>query len=139
MFLSKIKNGKNTFQIQTGIWKIKLDISNLKSKGVIPQLAAIIVGENPASKLYVSSKAKTFKSLDCSSQIFEFPSNIDKKTLIDHINSLNKDKKFNGILVQLPLPKHLSEKENERWWRQSWKLSLGCSRIDPIHDKIRKN
>ena len=91
--------------------KLKLKISKLKSSGVVPQLAAIIVGDDPASKLYVSSKAKTFKSLDCSSQIFEFSSNIDQKTLIKHIGSLNKDKKFHGILVQLPLPDHLNEQD----------------------------
>tara|TARA_Y100001970_G_scaffold106292_1_gene133242 strand:+ start:4019 stop:4903 length:885 start_codon:yes stop_codon:yes gene_type:complete len=91
--------------------KLKLEILNLKSEGIVPQLAAIIVGDNPASKLYVSSKAKTFESLNCSSQIFEFSSSIDQKTLIEHIDSLNKDKKFHGILVQLPLPKHLNEKD----------------------------
>ena len=62
--------------------KIKEDlsvrISVLKSKDIIPSLAAIIVGNNPASKLYVSSKAKTFAKLGCYSEVFELESNIDK-------------------------------------------------------------
>ena len=91
--------------------RLRLEISKLKSEGIVPKLAVVIVGDNPASKLYVSSKAKTFESLNCSSQIFEFSSSIDQKTLIEHINSLNKDKNFHGILVQLPLPEHLSEKD----------------------------
>ena len=86
-------------------------ISKLKSAGIIPCLAAIIIGKNPASKLYVSSKAKTFKSLNCLSETFEFPSDIRKNILINHIEELNINKKFHGILVQLPLPKHLDEKE----------------------------
>ena len=51
-------------------------ISKLKSKDIVPSLAAIIVGGNPASKLYVSSKAKTFSKLNCHSEIFELPSKI---------------------------------------------------------------
>jgi len=95
--------------------KIKEDlsvrISVLKSKDIIPSLAAIIVGNNPASKLYVSSKAKTFAKLGCYSEVFELESNIDKDALINFIQNLNKNKKFHGILLQLPLPKHLDEKE----------------------------
>ena len=63
-------------------------ISKLKSKDIVPSLAAIIVGDNPASKLYVSSKAKAFKSLNCYSEIFEFPSNVEQIELLKHINFL---------------------------------------------------
>ena len=86
-------------------------ISNLKSQDIIPSLAAIMVGNNPASKLYVSSKSKTFKKLDCYSKIFELASDINKNDLISFIQKLNKNKKFHGILLQLPLPNHLDEKE----------------------------
>ncbi len=86
-------------------------ILSLKKKGITPSLAAVIVGDNPASKLYVSSKAKTFSKLDCYSEIFELSSDIKKDELINFIQDLNKNKKFHGILLQLPLPKHLDEKE----------------------------
>ena len=86
-------------------------ISNLKSKDITPSLAAIIVGDNPASKLYVNSKARTFKKLGCYSEIFEFSSDTNKDDLIGFIQGLNKDKKFHGILLQLPLSNHLDEKE----------------------------
>ena len=91
--------------------EISKEVSQLKLKGIVPSLAAIIVGDNPASKLYVNSKAKTFKKLQCYSKIFELNKNIPKDDLIDFIESLNEDKKFHGILLQLPLPKHLNEKE----------------------------
>ena len=95
--------------------KIKDDlskrISNLKSKDIIPTLAAIIVGNDSASKLYVSSKAKIFSKLGSYSEIFELSSDIDKGDLINFIQKLNRNNKFHGILLQLPLPKHLDEKE----------------------------
>ena len=86
-------------------------IENLKLKDITPCLAAIIVGDNPASKLYVNSKAKTFKKMDCDSKIFTLPSNINEKDLLSLIDKINNDSKFHGILVQLPLPKHLDEQK----------------------------
>jgi len=88
-----------------------LKITDLGSKGITPSLAAIIVGDNPASKLYVSSKAKAFSKSSCYSEIFELPSDTKKDDLINFIKELNENKKFHGILLQLPLPKHLNEKE----------------------------
>ena len=86
-------------------------ITDLKSKDITPSLAAIIVGDNPASKLYVSSKAKAFSKLGCYSEVFSLPKDSSKEVLINFISELNENKKFHGILLQLPLPKHLNEKE----------------------------
>ena len=91
--------------------KLSIQISALKLKGIIPCLAAIIVGDNPASKLYVNSKAKIFKKMNCNSEIFILPSNADEKDLLSLIDKINNDTKFHGILVQLPLPKHLNEQK----------------------------
>ena len=91
--------------------ELSIRISNLKSRKIIPCLAAIIVGNNPASKLYVNSKAKTFKKMDCDSEIFTLDSNIDEEELLSLIDKINDDIKFHGILVQLPLPKHLDEQK----------------------------
>ena len=86
-------------------------IENLKLKDITPCLAAIIVGDNPASKLYVNSKSKTFKKMDCNSEIFTLPSDTNEKDLLSLIEEINNNIKFHGILVQLPLPKHLNEQK----------------------------
>ena len=91
--------------------KLANRIEKLKSQKIIPSLAVIIIGDNPASKLYVSSKVKTFKQMNCNSKTFELPSKISSDELIELILKLNDDNNYHGILVQLPLPKHLNEQE----------------------------
>ncbi|MAO85544.1 MAG: bifunctional 5,10-methylene-tetrahydrofolate dehydrogenase/5,10-methylene-tetrahydrofolate cyclohydrolase, partial [Candidatus Marinimicrobia bacterium] len=95
--------------------KIKDDLSlkilDLKKNNIIPSLAAIIVGDDAASKLYVSSKAKAFSKLGCHSEVFELPSDTSEHSLKGFIEDLNNNDKFHGILLQLPLPKHLNEKD----------------------------
>ena len=86
-------------------------ISNLKNKSIIPGLAVVMVGENPASKVYVQSKAKKFDQLNLYTQTFFLPEKIPETELLDLINSLNEDLKFHGILVQLPLPKHIDSQK----------------------------
>lgn len=86
--------------------KIILDVSLLPS---IPKLAFIIVGEDPASQTYVKSKGKKCQDLGLRSETLSLPEMISESDLIAKIHSLNKDKEVNGILVQLPLPKHLDK------------------------------
>lgn len=74
-----------------------------------PCLAVIIVGEDPASKIYVNLKKKKALELGINSIVIEMPSNITPAQLLDKIDELNKDEKVNGILVQLPLPKHINK------------------------------
>ena len=90
---------------------LKLEINALYDKRIIPKLAAILVGNNSASKIYVKSKHKTFKAMSCESEIHHFSSNIKQNELIDFINKLNNDINVHGILVQLPLPKHINSNE----------------------------
>ena len=90
---------------------LALKISDLKKNNIIPSLAAIIVGDDAASKLYVSSKAKAFSKLGCHSEVFELPSDTSEHSLKEFIEDLNNDDKFHGILLQLPLPKHLNERD----------------------------
>ncbi len=82
-------------------------IENLKSKGIIPGLAVILVGEDPASQVYVNSKTKKFSTLGLFSETIKLPADTSENDLISHINTLNADDRFHGILVQLPLPKHI--------------------------------
>tara|TARA_X000001036_G_scaffold359732_1_gene342449 strand:+ start:288 stop:1160 length:873 start_codon:yes stop_codon:yes gene_type:complete len=82
-------------------------ISALKEKGVTPGLAAILVGEDPASQIYIRNKTKRFDALGLKSEIHRLESSISEQELLDLIANINTDDSFHGILVQLPLPKHI--------------------------------
>jgi len=86
-------------------------ISILKQKGITPGLAVILVGGDPASQVYVRSKGRKFNKLDLFSETIVLPADIDESSLIFKIHELNNDDRFHGILVQLPLPKHLDAKK----------------------------
>ena len=82
-------------------------ISNLKDQNITPGLAVIIVGEDPASQVYVRSKTKKFKQLNLYTESFKLPDSTSEDELLKLIHSLNENNQFHGILVQLPLPKHI--------------------------------
>jgi methylenetetrahydrofolate dehydrogenase (NADP+)/methenyltetrahydrofolate cyclohydrolase len=84
-------------------------ISNLKNKGITPGLAVILVGNNSASKTYVSNKQKTCEALGMHSRLISFESDLNEHELVKAIHSLNNDPDIHGILVQLPLPKQITE------------------------------
>ena len=77
----------------------------------IPGLTVILIGEDPASKIYVKNKQKHAKDIGINSEIIKYHESVDEKTVLDKISKLNNDKKISGILVQLPLPKHISKKK----------------------------
>lgn len=89
--------------------KLSDRISSLKEQGVIPGLAVVLVGDNSASKTYVMNKQKTCESLGMHSSLLSFPSTLQEDELIEAVHALNKDDAIHGILVQLPLPKHITE------------------------------
>lgn len=84
--------------------KVKVDSFDKK-----PALVVILVGEDPASKIYVNNKKKAAEKLGIKSLILEYPSSVDETTLINKINELNKDDDVTAILVQLPLPKQINK------------------------------
>jgi methylenetetrahydrofolate dehydrogenase (NADP+)/methenyltetrahydrofolate cyclohydrolase len=85
--------------------EVAQEVSYYKEKlGKVPGLVGILVGENPASKVYLASKAKNCERTGISSKIFFFPEDITQSELISKISELNKDPEVDGILVQLPLP-----------------------------------
>lgn len=90
--------------------EIKEEVAKLKEKGVVPGLAVIIVGENPASKVYVANKEKACAELGIYSEKYALPENTTQEELVNLIDRLNNDDKIDGILCQLPLPKHIDEK-----------------------------
>jgi methylenetetrahydrofolate dehydrogenase (NADP+)/methenyltetrahydrofolate cyclohydrolase len=91
---------------------IKNKISALETEGKkIPHLAAILVGNDPASETYVHSKVKNCKEIGIKSSLFRYDSSISEEMLLEKISELNNDKDIDGILVQIPLPNHISEKK----------------------------
>lgn len=100
--MSNIIDGKSIAKV------IKERIKNeILKQGIKPGLAVILVGDNPASQLYVSSKEKAAKELGIKSDIRRMPENTKTDQLIGVIHELNNDNSIHGILVQLPLPKHI--------------------------------
>ncbi len=90
--------------------RIAAEVKELKSKGMTPGLAVIIVGTDPASQVYVGSKERTCIELGMYSEKYELPENTTNEELLALVEKLNNDDKIHGILCQLPLPKHLDEK-----------------------------
>ena len=88
-------------------------IENLKAKVDTfeekPTLVVILVGENPASKIYVNNKKKMAEKIGIHSEVINYPANITEAELLNKIEELNNNKKVTAILVQLPLPKHISK------------------------------
>ncbi|MDD5061859.1 MAG: bifunctional 5,10-methylenetetrahydrofolate dehydrogenase/5,10-methenyltetrahydrofolate cyclohydrolase [Candidatus Marinimicrobia bacterium] len=82
-------------------------IEQLKQKGVTPGLAVVLVGDNPASKAYVGMKAKAFDSMALFSETLRLPAESTQATVLGLIDKLNRDSRFHGILVQLPVPAQL--------------------------------
>ena len=90
--------------------ELKKEIAILKDKhNLVPGLATILVGEDPASQVYVASKTKTCELLGIHSEKVGLPADTSEEDLLSLIDKLNKDPKIHGILVQLPLPKHINE------------------------------
>ena len=92
--------------------KLKKEVSNLKQKyNGIPGLTVILIGELAPSKIYVKNKEKSANEVGLKSEVIRYPDTIDEKTVLDKINELNKDEAVSGILVQLPLPKHINKRK----------------------------
>ncbi len=90
---------------------MSIEIGELASNGIIPGLAAVLVGNDQASEVYVRSKARAFEKLNCFSETFRLNEDAKEFEVISLIHQLNQDSKFHGILVQLPLPKHLDSQK----------------------------
>lgn len=101
---AKIIDGKKTAQEIRS--ELKREIQNLKIK---PELRVILVGNNPASQIYVKNKEKYASEVGIKSETIRLPEDITEEKLLKQIKKLNKDKHINGILVQLPLPSHINE------------------------------
>jgi methylenetetrahydrofolate dehydrogenase (NADP+)/methenyltetrahydrofolate cyclohydrolase len=103
---AQIIDGKAIAQEVRAEWKVRADA--LKARGTTPGLAVIIVGEDPASKVYVANKVKACAELGLHSEHIVMPADIPEAALLAKIADLNRDPKIHGILVQLPVPKHIA-------------------------------
>ncbi|WP_028883679.1 bifunctional methylenetetrahydrofolate dehydrogenase/methenyltetrahydrofolate cyclohydrolase FolD [Taylorella asinigenitalis] len=117
--MSEIIDGKAlSAQIKEGLSD---RINTLKSKGITPSLTVILVGDDPASAVYVKNKHQTFINLGLVSEVERLPTETSQEELIKQIEKLNKDDTVHGILIQLPLPPHLNSQ-------------IAISSIDPSKD-----
>lgn len=91
--------------------ELKTEIAGLKQKGLVPGLGVILIGEDPASQSYVSAKEKTCVELGIVSDNHRLPADTSQEDLLALVEKMNRDDKIHGILVQLPLPKHINEAE----------------------------
>ena len=92
--------------------KLKKDVAELKSKyNSEPGLTVILVGEDPPSKIYVKNKEKSAIEVGIKSEVIRYPAELEEKVLLDKIKELNNNDKVSGILVQLPLPKHIDKRK----------------------------
>jgi methylenetetrahydrofolate dehydrogenase (NADP+)/methenyltetrahydrofolate cyclohydrolase len=114
--MTRIINGK---KIAEDIYtELKEEVKNLEDK---PGLAVVLVGDDPASLVYVRNKERICKRLGLNYRLMRFPQSADKNEILSTIESLNSDKEINGIIVQIPLPEHLDPFEV-------------VSAIDPLKD-----
>ena len=91
---------------------LKNEVDNLKKKfNRVPGLTVILIGEYAPSKIYVRNKEKSAVEIGLKSEIIKYPDTVDEKTVLEKISELNKNENVSGILVQLPLPKHINNKK----------------------------
>ncbi|MBO2535037.1 MULTISPECIES: bifunctional methylenetetrahydrofolate dehydrogenase/methenyltetrahydrofolate cyclohydrolase FolD [Rummeliibacillus] len=107
--LGKLINGKeigNTIR-----QSIQQEVNALKEQGITPGLAVILVGDDPASRTYVSNKQKSCEKMGIYSELIKLSADVTEETLLQQIEQLNANPAIDGILVQLPLPKHIDEQK----------------------------
>ena len=105
-------------EIQEGV---RAQVDLLKARGVTPRLTVLLVGDNPASRIYVRNKARSCEAVGMASEVIQLPESATQQELTARVDALNADPSVDGILIQLPLPKHIDA------------FGLLC-RIDPAKD-----
>jgi methylenetetrahydrofolate dehydrogenase (NADP+)/methenyltetrahydrofolate cyclohydrolase len=106
---AKIIDGNAVARHVRSQWKKRVDV--LRTQGIAPGLAVLIVGDNPASKVYVRNKVKACAEVGLHSEVHEFPATVAADVVIRRIQELNQNPAIHGILVQLPLPSHLEPRK----------------------------
>ena len=92
--------------------ELKKEVSSLKTKyNKVPGLTVILVGDLTPSQIYVRNKEKSANEVGLKSEVIKYPNNVEEEIVLDKIKELNKDISVSGILVQLPLPKHIDKQK----------------------------
>ena len=92
--------------------ELKLEVSELKEKfNKVPGLTVILIGDLTPSQIYVRNKEKSANEVGLKSEVIKYPDSVDEKTVLEKIAELNRDSSVSGILVQLPLPKHIDKQK----------------------------
>lgn len=107
-FMLKLIDGKQLAQKRRE--EIKRTVEQLKTKGIVPGLAVVLVGEDAASQIYVRNKEKACEEVGFYSEVYRLPESTSQEELLQLIERLNHDEKIHGLLVQLPVPAHIDEK-----------------------------
>ena len=90
--------------------KLKKEVSDLKTKyNKVPGLTVILIGDLTPSQIYVRNKEKSAKEVGLKSDVIKYPDTVEEKTILNKIDELKNDETVSGILVQLPLPKHIDK------------------------------
>ena len=92
--------------------ELKKEVSQLKTKyNKVPSLTVILIGDLTPSQIYVRNKEKSAKEVGLKSEVIKYPDRVEETTILNKIYELNKDETVSGILVQLPLPRHINKKK----------------------------
>ena len=92
--------------------ELKKEVSDLKAKyNKVPGLTVILIGDLTPSQIYVRNKEKSANEVGLKSDVVKYPDSVEEKVILDKIQELNNDETVSGILVQLPLPKHIDKKK----------------------------
>ena len=91
--------------------KMRSRVESLGLRGLRPGLAVILIGDNAASQVYVRNKAKACEDVGMHSEVFRYPDDVSETEVLEKIDELNEDRRIHGILVQLPLPKHVDNRK----------------------------
>jgi methylenetetrahydrofolate dehydrogenase (NADP+)/methenyltetrahydrofolate cyclohydrolase len=106
---AEILDGKALSEIIRG--EVAADVADLRSRnGIVPGLTVVLVGADPASQVYVKSKESASRSAGMASRVIRLPSDVSQAALLETVEGLNQDPLVHGILVQLPLPRHIDER-----------------------------
>ena len=107
--MAELINGKELAEKMQA--EIAIKVNKLKEKDIHPGLVVLLVGENPASQVYVRNKERSAKTIGIYSKVERYAQTISEKDLLAEIEKYNQDPRFHGILVQLPLPEHIDEEK----------------------------
>jgi len=106
LMAARILDGKSlAAQVRAAL---KREAAALSQRGIRPGLAVVLAGDNPASRVYVRNKLRASEETGVRSELYELPASVSEEALLDRVLALNDDPEIHGILVQLPLPKHLN-------------------------------